>query len=323
MGEMTVELRDTPIRNAGLVLKFTSMDQILRGSTMQSQGTDLEYRPLGGYLSNWFSAEEDYSKIACVVHGPKDGVVAAERLAEELSEKYHVVKWGVDQRNKTINANDLSQFIKKRSLIHAAKAQLLWKRPPVITELIITVLTAAIMPVLTYLLNNNILPPILAGIILLILAGNYIYKYRKCQKDGLYSLTATVKNNFTFNEYQDFLSGFNSNDFLCARYSAIANGDIIIVRDIYTPRHFLLLRQYLSNIKDDQIWVVFLERKDLYNDFLLEQTDYARKKVYYLKPLSRAEKKELARASNSSPDDPAIKYWGLTTSSATLSGSAS
>ena len=38
---------------------------------------------------------------------------------------------------------------------------------------------------------------------------------------------------------------------------------------------------------------------------------YSRKKVYYLKPLSKAEKKELAKASNIPPDDPAIKNWGV------------
>ena len=268
-----MELRDAPTRNAGLVLKFTSMDQILRGSTFQSHGTSLEYRPLGSYLSSWFSKEEGHTKIACVVHSPKDGVVAAECLAEEFGEKHHVIKWGVDERNRTAEAHELKHFIKKKSLIHAAKAQNLWKRPPVFTELIITALTAIITPVLTYALDNNFLPPLLVGIILLMIAGNYVYKYWKCQKEGLNNLTTAVKD-FSFNEYQDFVSRFSSHDFLCAKYSAVANEDIIIVRDIHTPRHFLLLRQYLSNPNDDQIWVVFLEQKNTYNDFLLEKTDY-------------------------------------------------
>lgn len=305
-----MELRDAPARNAGLVLNFTSMDQILHGSTFQSQGTHLEYRPLGNYLSSWFSIEESHSKIAYVVHSAKDGIVAAECLAEEFAEKYHVVKWGVDQRNRTIDANELKQFIKKKSLIHAAKAQNLWKRPAVFTKLVITILTTIIAPVLAYVLNNYFLPPLLAGIILLIITGNYVYKYWKCREEGFYRLTVAIKG-LSFNEYQEFISRFSSRDFLCAKYSAIANEDVIIVRDIHTPRHFLLLKQYLSNVKGDQIWVIFLERKDSYNDFLLEKTDYSEKKVYYLKPLSKAEKKELAKTSNIPPDDPTIRIWGV------------
>lgn len=276
-----MELRDAPVRSAGFVLKFTGMDQILHGSTFQSHGTSLEYRPLGSYLSSWFSKEESHSKIACVVHSAKDGVVAAECLAEEFGETHHVVKWGVDQRNRTIDANELEQFIKKKSLIHAAKAKNLWKRPPVFTELIINVIAAIIIPVLTYVLDNNFLPPLLAGILMLMIAGNCVYKYWKCREEGFHSLTAAVKD-FSFYDYQDFVSRFKSRDFLCAKYSAVANEDIIIVRDIHTPRHFLLLRQYLSNARDDQIWVIFLEQKDVYDDFILEKTDYSEKKVYYL-----------------------------------------
>lgn len=306
-----MELHDAPVRNAGLILKFTSMDQILHGSTFQAQGTDLEYRPLGSYLSSWFSREEEsHSKIACVVHSAKDGVLAAECLAEEFRKKYHVKMWGVGEQNRTVDANELEWFIKKKSLIHAAKAQNLWKRPPVFTELVITVLTAIIIPVLTYVMDNNFLPPILAGILLLMIAVNYVYKYWKCREEGFHSLRTAVKN-LSFNEYQDFVSRFNSRDFLHAKYSAVANEDIIIVRDIQTPRHFQLLRQYLSNVKDDQIWVVFLEQKNIYNDFLLEKTDYSEKKVYYLKPLSKAEKKELAKAANIPPNDPAIRNWGV------------
>lgn len=305
-----MELRDAPSRDAGLVLNFTSVDQILRGSTFQFQGTNREYRPLGNYLSDWFSIEGSDSKIACVVHGTKDGIVAAECLAEEFSEKYHVVKWGIDQRNRMIDANELERFIKKKSLIRAAKAQNLWERPPVFTELVITVITTLVVPVLTRLLDNNFLLPLLAGIFLLILAGNYIYRYRKSQEAGFRKLTAAVKQ-FSFNDYQNFISRLSSRDFLSAKYSASANKDVIIVRDIYTLRHFLLLRQYLSNVKADQMWVVFLEQKNSYDDFLLEKTDYGEKKIYYLKPLSKAEKKELAKAADIPPDNPAIKNWGV------------
>ena len=306
-----MELRDTPARNVGLILNFTSMNQILHGSTFQSQGTGQEYRPLGSYLSSWFSKEESLSRIACVVHSAKDGIVAAERLAVEFDDdKKHVVKWGVDRRNRTVDANELQQFIKKKSLIHAAKAKNLWKRPPVFTELFITALGIIVIPMLTYVLDNNFLPPLLAGIFLLMIAVNYVCKYWKCREEGFRSLTAAVKD-FSFNEYQDFVNRFSSRDFLCAKYSATANDDIIIVRDIHTPRHFLLLKQYLSNIKDDQIWVIFLEQKDIYNDFLLEKTDFSEKKIYYLKPLEKAEKKELAKASNIPADDPAIRHWGV------------
>lgn len=304
----TMELCNTPIRTVGHISKFTDMDHILHGG-MQGQNIGLGYRPLGNCLAEWITQESYSSKIAFVVHQPKDNIVAAERLAIELGENYHVTKWGVGLRNRSADACELEHFIKKKSLIKAAKANGIWKRPPILTEVLLGVVTGIIVPLLSYVLNNSFLPTALAGVILLILTGHYIHKYRVCQEEGFHNLKTAVKK-FPFNEYHEFIKSFNSRDFLCEKCQ-VAKGDVVIVRDIHTPQHFLLLRQYLSNIDEGQFWVVFLERKNSYNDFVQENRDYAERRVYYLNPLTKAEKRELAKTVGISIDNPVISRWGV------------
>jgi len=302
-----MELINTPTRTVGQISTFVDMDHILHGG-VQGQSIGLGHRPLRNCLAEWISQEDYDSKIAFIVHQPKDNLVAAERLAMELGENYHVIKWGVGARNRSFASSELEYFIKKKSLIKAARANGIWKRPPVLTEVFVGIVTGIIIPLLSYVLKSHILPVALAGSVLLILVGNYIHKYRKCQEDGFNNLKTAVKQ-FSFDEYREFISGFNNHDFLCEKCH-VAKGDIVIVRGIHTSRHFLLLKQYLSNIKEGQFWVVFLERKNSYNDFIREERHYAEKRVYYLYPLTKAEKKELAKAEGIPADNPVIRHWG-------------
>lgn len=183
------------------------MDHILHGG-VQGQSIGFGYRPLGKSLAEWITQESYSSKIAFVVHQPKDNIVAAERLAMELGVNYHVTKWGVGLRNRSFDAYELEYFIKKESLIKAAKANGIWKRPPILTEVLLGVITGIIIPLLSYVLDNSFLPTALAGIILLILTGHYIHKYRVCQEEGFSNLKTAVKK-FSFDEYHKFIRSFD------------------------------------------------------------------------------------------------------------------
>lgn len=302
---------ETPSREVWRINNFSGMDNIPHHIPLHTEGMNKVYRNLDEPISGWLSQEFDCSRVAFMIHEAKDGVIAAERLAFDLDKVYNIKKWGVDTRNRPIDPCRLDQFIKNSSLIRAAKANNMWKRPRVITELVVMVISSIMIPLISIAMDNYTLPPILVIVFLLLIAGNYGRKYKKSRQSALLELSSCVKK-FSLSQYTEFISQFTSNDFLFSKYSFTAHRDLIIVRNINDSiRSLVLLQQYISDIQNDQTWIIFLERRNSYNKFVLEKQDSCEKRVYYIKPFTKTEKKELAQNVGAIPNDPAIKRYGV------------
>ena len=277
-----------------------------------------------GSLAN---SQDARTKVCFVIHEPQDGSISADALSaalEQDSRELKVQQWGRNDRGDLLDADDLCLFFKKKSVIRVAKEHGLWNQPSLLTEakiglvsLIVTVLLSVAAPVMQFaidLLQGYVWLAfsLLFGGLAVVSAAITVQKHRQSCSRALRQLADQVER-MPLEEYARLVSYFDTEDFLCYKLNYSDDKEIAIVKCVpYHTRHYALLERYLAGAPEGQFWVIFLERKKVYDPLIHHQGPGADHRCYYLVPLNKRQKKELAsKVADTRLSDPHLRNLGI------------
>ncbi len=277
-------------------------------------------------LDNAYSLSNEDSVIFYVLHESYDGKYAAQQLVEDMS----VGQYQVDEIE--VHSNNPFDWIKKESLINAAKTYGNWDSTLKIQESsmqfcitifvgLLTLITSifGLTPLKQYLSDmfNTIMIPlfVLTAIVFIVLVI-YLIKHHYKQREMRYRELVDMVASFNDEEFEKFADFFGPADFEFSYASFNYRKECFLLRGFnkLSPPHQYLIGKYLDSIPKKQFWFIFSEYDETYEKFANQRRKDAERREYYLKPLTYNQKTEFAKELRYSANmlkNPGLKMLGL------------
>lgn len=313
-----MRIEDLPVRKVFEIKNYVDIDDIYRREKLSDS------RPLNHtaktIANNFRTMQDSTPKICYVIHEAKDGILAAQVMHQSLCQNAPSLP---PLFNPEFDPAKASSYIRKGRLKQEAKQAGLWKVGSVpgshlqlccfiITTLISILSSSTIMEVLTTTVVGGLCVILLSAVSFFTAVGILITLLLKRGAQGFHELDVQLAD-MADEKFFCFIDRFKGEDFLFSSYSPENRRSNIVICALgaYNARKAHILSRYLFALPCKQNWWVFLEKRNACEHFIFERTkDYSRK-VFYLEPLSRKEKKRLAIEAGRKPSDPGIRPYGV------------
>lgn len=313
-----MRIEDLPVRKVFEIKNYVDIDDVYRRKkTSDSSPLDHTARTIA---NNFFISQNDTPRICYVIYEAKDGILAARAMHRALCLDAPSLP---PLFNPEFDPARAVSYIRKRRLKQEAKYAGLWEPGSVpgshlqllcffITTLISIFGSSTIMEVLTANVIGGLCVIFLSSVSLFASAGILINLLLKKRAQGFHELDMRLAD-MTDGEFFLFIDRFEGEDFLFSSYLPENRQSNVVICTLgtYNARKAHILLRYLSAIPCKQNWWVFLEHRNACEHLIFEQSDNYSRKVFYLDPLSRKEKKRLAIEARRKPDDPGIRSYGM------------
>lgn len=313
-----MRIEDLPVRKVFEIGNYEDVDDIYRRKKLSnSRALDHTAKTI---VDNFRTTQNSIPKICYVIHEAKDGILAAQAMHRSLCLDAPSLP---PLFNPEFDPAKAVSYIRKGRLKQEAKQADLWKVGSVpgshfqlfcfiITTLISILSSSTIMKVLMATVIGGWCVIFLSAASFFTAVGILVNLLLKRRAQGFHELDTRLAD-MTDEEFFHFIDRFEGEDFLFSSYSPENRRSNIMICTLgtYNARKAHILLRYLFTLPCKQNWWVFLGSRNAREHFIFERTEDYSRRVFYLEPLSRKEKKRLAIEAGRKPGDPGIRPYDV------------